>query len=183
QGPASQETSHGVSSATISRRLSELEEELGARRVERTTRSLRVTDLGRAFHDQCARGLDAIEDAHDLVTSHQERVAGTVRRSTAPTLRQLLLGAIADVRIAHPEVRVFLVETERRLDLRHDDIDQWMRLSKKSANAGGRDDRSGARSRPPHARMSAPHWTGRGTRPDRRGPPRVARRQFRPACE
>jgi len=122
----------GVSSATISRRLSELEEELGARLVERTTRSLRVTDLGRAFHDQCARGLDAIEDAHDLVASHQERVAGTVRLSTAPNLGQLLLGAIADVRIAHPEVRVLLVETERRLDLRHDDVDLFVRVGEVS---------------------------------------------------
>jgi DNA-binding transcriptional LysR family regulator len=122
----------GVSSATISRRLSELEEELGARLIERTTRSLRVTDLGRAFHDQCARGLDAIEDAHDLVASHQERVAGTVRLSTAPNLGQLLLGVIADVQIAHPEVRALLVETERRLDLRHDDIDLFVRVGEVS---------------------------------------------------
>src|SRR5438128_3482075 len=59
----------GVSSATISRRLTELESDLGVRLVERTTRSLRVTDLGRAFHDQCSRGLDALTDARDLVAS------------------------------------------------------------------------------------------------------------------
>jgi DNA-binding transcriptional LysR family regulator len=118
----------GVSSATISRRLTELEAELGVRLVERSTRSLRVTDLGRAFHDRCTRALDAIEAAHDLVAQHQARVAGTVRLSTAPNLGPLLLGAIADVKTAHPEVHVVLVETERRLDLRHDDIDLFVRV-------------------------------------------------------
>src|SRR2546423_11282401 len=61
----------GVSSATISRRLTELEGELGVRLVERTTRSLRVTDLGRPFHHPCTRGLDALADAPALVAPHQ----------------------------------------------------------------------------------------------------------------
>jgi DNA-binding transcriptional LysR family regulator len=117
----------GVSSATISRRLSELESELGVRLVERTTRSLRVTDLGRAFHDQCARGLDALADARDLVASNETRVAGTVRISTPPNLGPLLLCAIAEVRRAHPDLHVILVETERRLDQRNDDIDLFVR--------------------------------------------------------
>jgi len=117
----------GVSSATISRRLTELETELGVRLVERTTRSLRVTDLGRAFHDQCTRGLDALADAHDLVASNEARVAGTVRISSPPNLGPLLLGAISEVRTAHPEIQVLLVETERRLDQRNDDIDLFIR--------------------------------------------------------
>jgi DNA-binding transcriptional LysR family regulator len=117
----------GVSSATISRRLTELENELGVRLVERTTRSLRVTDLGRAFHDQCTRGLDALADAHDLVASNEIRVAGTVRISCPPNIGSLLLGAIAEVRSAHPEIQVLLIETERRLDQRKDDIDLFVR--------------------------------------------------------
>jgi len=117
----------GVSSATISRRLTELESELGVRLVERTTRSLRVTDLGRAFHDQCTRGLDALADAHDLVASNTARVGGTVRISSPPNLGPLLLGAIAAVRAAHPDIQVLLVETERRLDQRNDDIDLFVR--------------------------------------------------------
>jgi len=118
----------GTSSATVSRRLSELEADLGVRLVERTTRSLRVTDLGLAFHAQCAIGLASIEEAHDLVAARQERVAGTVRISTPPTLGPLLLGALAAVRAAHPEVNVLLVETERRLDVHHDDVDLLVRV-------------------------------------------------------
>lgn len=118
----------GTSSATISRRLSELEAEMGVRLIERSTRSLRVTDLGRAFHARCARGLEAIEEAHDLVAARQERVAGMVRLSTAPTLGPLLLGAISAARIAHPEVQVSIIETERRLDLHRDDVDILVRV-------------------------------------------------------
>jgi DNA-binding transcriptional LysR family regulator len=118
----------GVSSATISRRLTELESEFGVRLVERTTRSLRVTDLGRAFHDQCVRGLDALAEARDLVASTEARVGGTVRMSAPPNLGPLLLGAIAQVRNAHPEVHVLLVETERRLDQGRDDVDLFVRV-------------------------------------------------------
>src|SRR5207302_10681172 len=122
----------GVSSATISRRLTELESELGVRLVERTTRSLRVTDLGRAFHDQCARGLDALADARDVVASNEARVGGTVRISAPPNLGPLLLSAIAEVRSVHPEIHVILVETERRLDQRNDDVDLFIRGGKVS---------------------------------------------------
>ena len=117
----------GVSSSTISRRLAELESELGQRLIERTTRSLRVTDLGRAFHEQCMRGFDALADAHDLVASNQSRIHGTVRISCPPNVGPLLLPAIADVRAVYPDIQVLFVETERQLDQRADDIDLFIR--------------------------------------------------------
>ncbi len=118
----------GVSSATISRRLTQLEEELGVRLVERTTRSLRVTELGRAFHERCAQGLDAIVAAGELVASQRARIGGVVRVSTPPDVAPLLLPAIAAVRRRHPLVRVVVVETERRLDQRRDEIDLFLRV-------------------------------------------------------
>src|SRR5438477_13012769 len=84
----------GVSAATVSWRLTELESDLGVRLVERTTRSLRVTDLGRAFHEQCSRGLDALAGARDLVASSEAGVAGAVRISAPPNLGPFLLSAI-----------------------------------------------------------------------------------------
>lgn len=153
----------GVSSATISRRLTELEGELGVRLVERTTRSLRVTDLGRAFHDQCTRGLDALADAHDLVASNQARVAGTVRISSPPNLGSLLLAAIAHVRRAHPGIQVMLVETERRLEQRNDDIDLFIRGGEVS------DERLVARTLAtyPHVLVSSKEYVARAGAPAR----------------
>lgn len=117
----------GVSSATVSRRLTELETELGARLVERSTRSLRVTDLGRAYYEQCRIGLDALADAHTFAATNGDRLRGTVRISCPPNLGPLLLPAIASVRAAHPGLHVLLVETERRLHQRTDDIDLFIR--------------------------------------------------------
>jgi DNA-binding transcriptional LysR family regulator len=119
---------HGVSPATISRRLTQLEDELGARLIERTTRSLRVTELGRAFHERCTSGLEAIVAAGELVASQRERVGGVVRISTPPDVAPLLLPALADMRRRHPLVHVVLVETERRLDQRRDAIDLFLRV-------------------------------------------------------
>lgn len=118
----------GVSSATISRRLTELETELGVRLVERTTRSLRVTDIGHAFYERCTRGFDAIAEALESVGSSETRVAGTVRISTAPSLGPMLLGPLDEVQRAHPEVRISLIETARRLDHRKDGIDVFVRV-------------------------------------------------------
>jgi DNA-binding transcriptional LysR family regulator len=153
----------GVSSATISRRLTALESELGVRLLERSTRSLRVTDLGRTFHDPCARGLDALADARDLVASNASRVRGTVRISCPPNLGPVLLPAIAKVRKAHSEVHVLLVETERRLDQRNDDIDLFVR--------GGAvtDGRLVARALAtyPHVLVSSKEYVGRAGAPTR----------------
>lgn len=118
----------GVSSATISRRLTQLEDELGVRLLERSTRSLRVTELGRALHERCARGLEAIVEAGELVASQRARIGGVVRLSTPPDVAPLLLPAIAAVRRRHPLVRVAVVETERRLDQRRDEIDLFLRV-------------------------------------------------------
>src|SRR6266567_5268237 len=147
--------------ATISRRITELEMELGVRLVERSTRSLRVTDIGRAFHDQCERGLDALADARDLVVSNQVRVGGTVRISAPPNLGPLLLSAIAEVQRAHPEIHVLLVETERRLDRRNDDVDLFVRGGKIS------DDRLVARKLVtyPHVLVSSKEYVARAGAP------------------
>lgn len=153
----------GVSAATISRRLTELETELGVRLIERTTRSLRVTDLGRAFHDRCMRGLDAIAEASDLVASNETRVAGTVRISAPPNLGPLLLGAIAQVHRAHREVHVILGETEHRMDQRNDDIDLFVRVGPVL------DDRLVARplGRYPHVLVASMDYVANAGAPDR----------------
>lgn len=117
-----------VSSATISRRLTQLEEELGVRLLERSTRSLRVTELGRAFYERCTHGLEEIDAAGELVASQHARIGGVVRISTPPNVAPLLLPAIAEVRRRYPLVRVVLVETERRLDQRRDEIDLFLRV-------------------------------------------------------
>lgn len=153
----------GVSAATISRRLTELETQLGVRLVERTTRSLRVTDVGRVYCDQCTRALDALAEASGLVASNETHVAGAVRISAARNLGPLLLDAIAAVQRAHPGVHVVLVETERLLDKHNDDIDLFVRVGAAS------DDRLVARllGRYPHVLVASQDYLAKAGIPTR----------------
>lgn len=151
----------GVSAATVSRRLAELEESLGVRLLERTTRSLRVTDAGRVFHSACARGLESMQAAEELVAARAGRVAGTVRVSTARNLGPLLLEGLAAVQRAHPELRLVLVETELLLDAHRDSIDLFLRVGEP------KDDRLVARllGSYPHVLVASREYLRRAGRP------------------
>lgn len=118
----------GVSAPTITRRLARLEADLGVRLVERTTRSLRLTELGRSFHRRCAQGLEIVASARALVESRQQRVEGLVRMTTAPSLGPLVIEVLASVRREHPGVRLQLVHAAKRLDQRRDDFDLLLRV-------------------------------------------------------
>jgi DNA-binding transcriptional LysR family regulator len=151
----------GVSAATVSRRVSALEDELGVRLVERTTRSLRVTAPGRVLFDRCTLALRALSDAAQLVTASDERVAGTVRISAAPNLGPLLVDALAHVQQAHPQVQVVLIETERYQHPHGDDVDLFVRVGPVS------DERMVARllGRYPHVLVASAAYVARAGAP------------------
>src|SRR5690349_19055775 len=78
--------------STVSRKVSELEERLDARLLQRTTRKLSLTDVGRTYYDYCARIVGEIEDAERAVSSLQETPRGLLR-VTAP-VNFAFLGAL-----------------------------------------------------------------------------------------
>ena len=65
--------------STVSQRVSELEQRLGARLLQRTTRKLSLTDQGRIYYDHCLRIFAEIDEADRAVTSLQERPCGLLR--------------------------------------------------------------------------------------------------------
>src|SRR5258705_13262904 len=74
----------GMPKSTVSRKVSGLEERLSARLLQRTTRKLSLTDVGRTYYDYCARIVSEVEDAERAVSSLQDTPRGTLR-VTAPT--------------------------------------------------------------------------------------------------
>src|SRR5690554_3412035 len=62
----------GLPKSTVSRKITQLEERLGVRLIQRTTRSLRLTDTGGAYFNQCERILAEIEEANIAVTQRSE---------------------------------------------------------------------------------------------------------------
>ena len=73
----------GMPKSTVSRKVSELEARFKSRLLQRTTRKLSLTDVGRTYYDYCARIVGEIEDAERAVSTLQDAPRGFLR-VTAP---------------------------------------------------------------------------------------------------
>src|SRR6201987_1869851 len=69
----------GMPKTTVSRRIAALEREVGVRLVQRTTRSLNMTDAGRLYYEQSSQALRTIEDANLRLAETRGEPAGTIR--------------------------------------------------------------------------------------------------------
>jgi DNA-binding transcriptional LysR family regulator len=119
-------TALGIPKSTVSRKVTALEERLKARLLNRTTRRLSLTDVGRTYYDYSARIVSDMEDAERAVSSMQETPRGLLRVTTP--LNIAFLGPIvSDFLKRYPEVRLELVATGRRVDLIEERFDLAIR--------------------------------------------------------
>src|SRR5882672_6135513 len=116
----------GMPKSTVSRKVSDLEERLDARLLQRTTRKLSLTDAGRAYYDYCARIVGEVEDAERAVSSLQETPRGLLR-VTAPINVAFLGPIVSDFLKRYPEVRLELFCTGRAVDLVEERFDLGIR--------------------------------------------------------
>ena len=119
-------TQLGMPKSTVSRKLSDLEERLSARLVQRTTRKLSLTDVGRAYYEQCARIIGEIEDAERDVRRQQAAPSGLLRVS-APLNIAFLGPVLSDYLKRYPEVRLEVSCTERAVNLVEERFDLAIR--------------------------------------------------------
>lgn len=116
----------GRPKSTVSRKVAELEQRLGARLLQRTTRRLRLTDEGRAFYAHCERIIAEIAEAERALDGMHDQPRGLLRVTTP--LNFGFLGAIvAEYLRAHPDVEVELVCTDRVVDLIEEGFDVAIR--------------------------------------------------------
>jgi DNA-binding transcriptional LysR family regulator len=119
-------TDLGMPKSTVSRKISELEERLKARLLQRTTRKLSLTDVGRTYYEYCARIVGEVEDAERAVSSLQEAPRGLLR--VTALLNATFLGSIvSDYLKRYPEVRLELFCTGRAVDLVEERFDLAIR--------------------------------------------------------
>jgi DNA-binding transcriptional LysR family regulator len=69
----------GMPKTTVSRRIAALEREVGVRLLQRTTRSLNVTDAGRLYYEESSQALRTIEDANLRLAEARAEPSGTIR--------------------------------------------------------------------------------------------------------
>jgi DNA-binding transcriptional LysR family regulator len=80
----------GIPKGTVSRRLAELEARLGLQLLNRSTRSLSLTDAGRAYHQRCAPIVAEAEAAELEVLAKTGAPSGRIRLAAAAGLGQLI---------------------------------------------------------------------------------------------
>ena len=114
--------------ATVSRRVAELEDDLGVCLLERSTRSLRVTDVGSEVLEQARRTYGIREAITGIVSNHKSVVSGTLRLRAPPTIDSILSPLVCAFQVAHPQVRVHVSVGATVGDHLEEDIDLAFRL-------------------------------------------------------
>lgn len=116
-----------VALPTLSRRIRELEAELNVRLFERNARGVKLTSAGTRLYEHASRGIESLEDAARAVASDEAQLRGTLRLSIPPSFEPWW-DLIAAFQRHHPQVRVSVFSTERRIDLVEDGIDVALRV-------------------------------------------------------
>lgn len=119
----------GISKSAVSKQIARLEQSLGARLLNRTTRRLSLTEVGSAFYEHCARVVAEAEAAELSVSRLRSEPRG-VLKLTAPAAfgRQHLASAMPEFLGAYPELKVEMDLNDRLADLAEEGIDVAVRL-------------------------------------------------------
>jgi DNA-binding transcriptional LysR family regulator len=106
----------GVDKARLSRHVAALEERLGVRLLQRSTRSVTLTEAGKSFYEGCLLVIDGARVANDSVLEFKKEPSGTIRVGSPVTLAQNYLAPILPAYMAaHPKVSVVVEATDRLL--------------------------------------------------------------------
>ena len=120
----------GLSVAAVSKQVRALEDRLGVRLLQRTTRQVRLTEAGLRFHERCQRILADLEDAEREVAERQATARGRVRVSAPMSFGQRHIGPVVSAFLgSHPDVAIDLVLDDRFVDLLAEGFDVAVRIA------------------------------------------------------
>jgi DNA-binding transcriptional LysR family regulator len=118
-----------VSVSSVSRHVTELEAHLDARLLNRTTRRLSLTEIGRAFHERSVQLLADLEEAEDSAGAGAVAPRGTLRLTCGVTFgTRYLAPAIADFMARYPQMRFDAELSDRIVDLVDEGFDAAVRI-------------------------------------------------------
>jgi DNA-binding transcriptional LysR family regulator len=119
----------GMSSSGVSHAIARLEARLGARLLDRTTRSVALTDEGRRFYERVRPSLEEIEEAAVDASSAAARVRGRLRVNIDPFFSRLVLaGKLGGFLAKYPELALEMITREHVGDLVADGVDVAVRF-------------------------------------------------------
>lgn len=158
--------------SAVSRRLAKLEEDLGVKLLQRTTRSLQVTEVGRTYLTHAQRALEELELGQRAIGEWQSSPRGRVRMSAPAGFGEVLWSLLPTFLAANPEVRLELHLAERYVELVEERIDLALR-STYDTNSPWVGYRFGSS---PRQLFASPSYL------ERRGPPRTVNDLVRHDC-
>lgn len=121
----------GVSHTIVSRQVRQLETQLGAQLLNRTTRRFALTAAGQEYYEASRHILDALDDADRAVGQHHARPSGRLRINAPMAFGTLELATWLPQFIAqYPELQIDLVCNDRIVDLIEDGFDVALRLTR-----------------------------------------------------
>ncbi len=119
-----------LTTSAVSRHVSRLEAHMGGRLLQRTTRSLSLTELGQQVYAACSRMVSTAREVHALAGSYSARPNGVIRVSAPIVLGQVWLAPKLPGFLArYPEVNVELQLVDRKIDLIEEGVDLAIRIA------------------------------------------------------
>jgi DNA-binding transcriptional LysR family regulator len=121
----------GLSPSMAGKHVSAIEEQLNVRLLQRSTRMLKLTDVGQAYYMRCKHILEEYEDANREAGDTQQTVRGVLRVAAPATFGAMYLGGVvASYLAAHPNVAVETTLSDRYVDVLADGIDVAIRIGR-----------------------------------------------------
>jgi DNA-binding transcriptional LysR family regulator len=116
-----------MSVTMVSNHVQALEDRLGARLLNRTTRRVSVTDTGKAYYQRCIQILAELEEADQAAGAQQTTPRGTLHLYTSAALVRFLAPVVGEFLTRYPETAIELTTGERMVDLVEEGIDLAIR--------------------------------------------------------
>jgi DNA-binding transcriptional LysR family regulator len=116
-----------ISASAVGKGVARLEQEVGVRLLQRSTRRIQLTDEGRLFHEQCRRILDDLDDAQAMLSQARKAPRGRLRVSAPIVGHHFLLPVIPDFLARHPELELDINFSDRNIDLIDEGVDVAIR--------------------------------------------------------
>ncbi len=117
--------------SSISRQINTLEEELGVRLLQRTTRSISLTEAGQIYFERVSKILGDLEEAQLAITQLQASPRGVLRLNIAiPFGERIIVPLIPEFLALYPDLKIDLVLEDRAIDLVEERVDLAIRISR-----------------------------------------------------
>jgi DNA-binding transcriptional LysR family regulator len=118
----------GIPKSKLSRRIALLEERLGVRLIQRSTRRFVITEIGQAYYERCAQMLEAANTAQAVIDATRSEPCGTIRLSCPITLLHCFVAdMLVDFARHYPRVTLQILDVNRPVDILAEGLDLAIR--------------------------------------------------------